>query len=102
MTKTAITPYEPYPGDILSIDELVRVAEIPRRKILLYCRYGFVRPVTDPEREGYFFDAAVLRTLRQIEYLHSGCAISLRGVQMIVELRREVERLRSELEFHRE
>jgi hypothetical protein len=53
--------------------------------------------MTNPDIEGYWFDAQTLRTLRQIEELRAVCNEPLAGVRLILDLMHEVQRLRSEL-----
>jgi len=60
--------------------------------ILMYYKLGLISPVTDPAREGYYFDAEGVRTLRRIEFLRSDCGVNLAGIKMILRLLDEVER----------
>ena len=68
---------------------------MPRHVVLVCCKHGLVSPIIDPEYGGFFFDATSIRTLQQIQYLRSDCGINFAGIQIILELMNEVERLRA-------
>lgn len=86
---------------VYSIEALGRIAGVPRREILIYCRHHLLSPATDPQHEGYYFNDDAIRTLRHIEHLHNVCGINLEGIKTIFQLMHEVESLRSELRFLR-
>jgi MerR HTH family regulatory protein len=94
---SAIQLFEPSPGTAYPIEQLSQLAGIPRRRILIYCKERLVTPMANPDMEGYWFDAKTLRTLKQIEELRSICGEPLAGVKVILDLMREVQRLRSEM-----
>ena len=67
---------------------------MPRHLVLVCCRLALVSPRVDPAYGGYAFDLPAIRTLQRIEYLRSDCGINLAGIQVILRLMDEVERLR--------
>jgi DNA-binding transcriptional MerR regulator len=50
---------------------------------------------------GWYFNDEAIRILRRIDYLRTACGLNLRGIKLMLELSREVERLREELNFAR-
>jgi DNA-binding transcriptional MerR regulator len=88
-----LQPYAPDPDEVYSIDIAARLTGLPRHLVLVCCKRGLVQPWTDPEYGGYFFDVEAIRTLRQIEYLHARCGVNLEGIEIILQLIDEVERL---------
>jgi len=98
----AIQLFETAPRTVYSIEALGRIAGVPRREILIYCRHHLLSPVADPQYEGYYFNDEAIRTLHHIEYLHNLCGANLEGIKMIFHLMNEVESLRSELRFLRQ
>jgi len=97
----ALQLFEPDPQTIYSIEAKARLVNLPRHAILVYCKYGLVSSVVDPDRGGFYFDDKAIRLLRRIEYLRTACGISLLGIKSILDLMDEVERLRSEARFLR-
>ena len=85
---------------IYSIEVAARLAQVPRRLIVLYYKHGLVSPVTDPARSGWYFDDEAIRIVRRIEHLRSTCGLNLAGIKLVMSLVQEVERLRTELRFH--
>lgn len=94
---SAVQLFEPKPGTAYPIEQLSQLAGISRRRILIYCKERLLVPMANPEVQGYWFDARTLRTLRQIEELRSICGEPLAGVKLILDLMREVQRLRTEM-----
>jgi DNA-binding transcriptional MerR regulator len=87
--------FAPAPDAIYPIDIAAHLARIPRHVILVCCKNGLISPYIDPEYGGFFFDAAAIRTLQRIEYLRTDCGINFAGIQIILEVLQEVERLRA-------
>jgi MerR family transcriptional regulator, heat shock protein HspR len=83
-----------------SIEVAARLAQVPRRLIVLYYKHGLVEPVGDPAGAGWYFDDEAIRVVRRIEYLRSTCGLNLAGIKLVMSLTEEVERLRNELRFH--
>ena len=94
---SAIQLFEPNAGVVYPIEQAAQLVKISRRRILIYCRERLVSPMANPNVEGYWFDGETLRTLRQIEELRTICDERLGGVRLILDLMREVQRLRAEL-----
>jgi MerR family transcriptional regulator/heat shock protein HspR len=84
-----------------TIDVAARLARVPRRVILLYFKHGLVAPVTDSTTSDWYFDDEAIRVVRRIEQLRSACGLNLAGIKLVISLTTEVERLRTELRFHR-
>lgn len=76
------------------IDVAARLAHMPRHRILVCCKRGFISPRIDSDSGRYSFDAASIRVLQRIEYLHSECGVNYTGIQIILSLVDEVERTR--------
>jgi len=85
-----------------SIEVAARLAQVPRRLIILYYKHGLVAPIGDPTRSDWYFDDEAIRIVRRIEYLRSTCRLNLAGIKLVMALTTEVERLRTELRFHRQ
>lgn len=88
----AVQRFEPETDVVYTIEAAGHIAHTPRRTILMYYKMGLISPVSDPVREGYYFDAEAVRTLRRIEFLRSDCGVNLAGIKMILRLLDEVER----------
>ena len=93
--------FEPAPQDVYSIEAVVHITQTPRHLIAVYCRHGLIAPIAPPEREGWQFDDEAIRELRRIESLRAEFSLELPALRMVVELRREIERLREEVRFLR-
>jgi DNA-binding transcriptional MerR regulator len=98
---TALELYEPDPDVLYPIDIAAAMARVPRRRIALYYRHGLVSPVLDPECGGWYFNDDAIRELRRIEHLRSTCGMDLRAIGLMLDLLKEVERLREEVRFLR-
>ncbi|MDB6024899.1 MAG: MerR family transcriptional regulator [Verrucomicrobiales bacterium] len=94
--------FEPAPDVVYTIDMAARLAQVPRRIILLCCKHGLISPLVGPVDGGCYFDDEAVRTLRRIEFLRRTYGINFRGTRMILELLAEVEDLRDELRFLRQ
>jgi DNA-binding transcriptional MerR regulator len=92
---SAIRLFEPDPALVYSIDVVERLTQMPRRKILVYCRHHLVSPVADPESGGYCFSSEAIRALRWIGYLEGTQGVNLTGIRMILDLADELQRLRA-------
>lgn len=88
----AVQRFEPEPDVVYTIEAAGHIAHTARRTILMYYKEGLLSPVSDPARDGYYFDADAIRTLRRIEFLRSDCGVNLPGIKMILRLLDEVER----------
>jgi hypothetical protein len=93
----AIQLFDPTPGMVYSIEQASQLANVSRRRILIYCKQRLLSPIGSPELAGYWFDAEALRTLKRIEELRAVCDEPLAGISLILDLMREVQRLRHEM-----
>jgi DNA-binding transcriptional MerR regulator len=99
MTRTnkssvsAVQLFEPDPDVVYTIEAAGQIAHTPRRTILIYCRHGLVSSVTNPAREGYYFDLDAIRTLRRIAFLRADCGVNFVGIKLILRLLNEMERV---------
>ena len=101
-TAHPLQVFEPTPEAVYPLEAVAHLVSTTRRTILIYCKHGLLTPIVDPADEGYYFDDEAIRMLRRIESLRPLCGNNLDAVRLILELSREVERLRSELRFHRQ
>jgi DNA-binding transcriptional MerR regulator len=98
----ALEVFEPVPGSMYSIEQAAHLAGVPRRAIAVYSRYGLVEAALDPDQEGWYFNDVAIRTLREIEHLRNSVGMSLPAVKLVLDLRRELERLRREVSLLRD
>jgi hypothetical protein len=96
-SDSAIQIFEPAAGTVYSIEAASHLANVSRRRILIYCRQRLLSPMAAPELAGYWFDADALLTLKRIEELRAICDDPLAGIGIILDLMREVQRLRNEM-----
>jgi DNA-binding transcriptional MerR regulator len=92
----ALQLFEPQPDEVYTIETVAHLAQVSRRMILVYYKYGLVTPIGDPERGGYYFNSRAIRALRRIAYLQSDCGLNIAGIKMFLALTREIERLRAQ------
>lgn len=94
-SETSLRLFEPDPTVMYPIDTVERLAQMPRRKILVYCRHHLVSPAADPEFGGYCFNSETIRTLRWIGYLHGTQGVNFAGIKLILVLADELQRLKA-------
>ena len=92
--------FDPNPALVYPIDAVERLARMPRRTILIYCKHGLVSTLTDPEFGGYYFNREAIQVLRRIGYLQVTHGVNLAGVKFILDLTDEVQRLRKALAMY--
>jgi DNA-binding transcriptional MerR regulator len=97
----SIEVFQPKPNVFYSLDAAARLAGVPRRSILIYCRAGLVRPVVQPPYGVMEFTEEAIYTVRRIERLRTVQASDLAWLRTMFDLLEEVERLRAELRFLR-
>ncbi|MBN2451567.1 MAG: MerR family transcriptional regulator [Lentisphaeria bacterium] len=97
----ALELFRPEPGVLYSLDAAARLAGVPRRSILIYCRAGLVRPVVQPPHGVMEFTEEAIYTVRRIERLRTVHGLDLGWLKAMVDLLDEVERLRAEVRFLR-
>ena len=81
-----------------TFEKVVTITGVERATIIEYCEKGLL-PVTADRVETTAFDDAMINLIRQIETLRTVHGINHVGIQMIIELKDEVEKLRQELKF---
>jgi DNA-binding transcriptional MerR regulator len=97
----AVQRFELHPNAVYTLETAAHLAAVPRRSILIYYMHGLVSPVPDLADSGYYFNDEAIRALRRIEFLRAECGFNLKGTQIVLDLMKEVERLRAELRFAR-
>ena len=97
----SIEIFQPKPNVLYSLDAAARLAGVPRRSILIYCRAGLVRPVVQPPYGVMEFTEEAIYTVRRIEHLRAVHASDLAWLKTLFDLLEEMERLRAELRFLR-
>jgi DNA-binding transcriptional MerR regulator len=97
----SIEVFQPKPNVFYSLDATARLAGVPRRSILIYCRAGLVRPVVQPPYGVMEFTEEAIYTARRIEHLRTVHGLDLAWLKTMFDLLDEVERLRAELRFLR-
>ena len=78
--------FRPDPTRLYDVDMTARLAGVPRHSVLVYCRWGFVHPSTDPELEGWYFDSNAIAAIRSAEYLRVNRGVNLPGIRFIFQL----------------
>ena len=97
----SIEVFLPEPNILYSLDAAAHLAGVSRRSILVYCRAGLVRPVTQTPDGAMEFTEEAIRTIRQIEYMRTDQGLELVWIKTIFDLAEEVEHLRAEVRFLR-
>lgn len=87
----AIQLFEPETNVIYSIEVTERITHVPRRMIALYCRYGLVSPVGNPNSEGFYFNGNGIRILRRLESMRAVYGQNLADIKMVLSLLKEME-----------
>src|SRR5436190_16480363 len=57
--------FEPPSGALYTIEATSRIVDVPRRTILVYCKYHLLSPATNKADHGYYFDRDAIRALRE-------------------------------------
>jgi len=82
--------FRPDPHRLYDVDATARLAGVPRHSVLVYCRWGFVRPATDPQHEGWYFSSEAIGVIRWAEYLRVSRGVNLAGIRVIFQLVEEL------------
>ncbi|MEY2488837.1 MAG: MerR family transcriptional regulator, heat shock protein HspR [Verrucomicrobiota bacterium] len=85
--------FDPPADALYSIETTARLAGVPRRSVLVYCKRRLISPVIGAADRGYLFDREGIRALRRIEALRPICGDDLAGIKIILELTTALERL---------
>ena len=89
--------FEPPADAFYTIEATSRIVDVPRRRILVYCKYHLLSPATKTTGHGYYFDRDGIRVLRRIEALRAVCGDDFAGIRIILDLTASLERLRSDI-----
>src|ERR1700751_325577 len=95
----AVQPVEHSTGAIYTIEAIADLVQVPRRLIVLYYKHGLVVPAEKSSDRGWFFDDRGIHVSRRIEYLRRACGMNMTGIKPMMNLMKEVERLREEVRF---
>lgn len=87
-------------GVTYTLEVAATLVATSRETIVAYCESGLLTHWKQSQ-SGYLLNDESLRELRQIEHLRQICGDNLDVVGLILELRRELDQLRSELRFRR-
>jgi DNA-binding transcriptional MerR regulator len=98
---TTLQLFEPDARAVYTLEQAARLTQLPRRQIAVFFKHGLVSPVMDPACGGWYFNDEAIRILRRIDYLRTACGLNLVGIKLMMDLAREVEQLREELNFLR-
>lgn len=99
MSNDPIEVYEANPDAVYTLDVTSTLTGLTRHTILVYHRHGLVRPVGNPDEEGWYFNDEAVRILRRIQHLRAHYGANVEGLRLILELMSEVERLKTDLRF---
>src|SRR5205814_2417729 len=80
----ALQLFDPPDDTVYSIEAAAKLAGVPRRTILVYCKHRFLSLLTDDGVVGYSFDGDGIRLLRRIEALRGVCCDDLNGLRFIL------------------
>src|SRR5205807_97438 len=92
----ALRLFDPPADAVYSIEAAAKLAGIPRRTILVYCRHRLLSPLLDSGVECYSFDGDGIRSLRRIEALRTVCGDDFTGIRIILDLTKELEHLQAD------
>jgi len=91
----ALQLFDPPADAVYSIEAAAKLAGVPRRTILVYCKHRLLSPLRDNGVEGYSFDGDGIRSLRHIEALRTVCGDDFAGIKIILDLTKELEHLQA-------
>src|SRR5213592_2059605 len=97
LSSREIQLFEPPADALYTIEATSRIVDVPRRTILVYCKYHLLSPATNKADHGYYFDRDAIRALRRIEALRTVCGNDFAGIKIILDLTAVLERLRSDI-----
>ena len=97
LSSREIQLFEPPADALYTIEATSRIVDVPRRTILVYCKYRLLSPARTTADHGYYFNGNAVRTLRRIEALRTVCGDDLAGIKIILDLTAALERLRSDI-----
>ena len=97
LSSREIQLFEPPADALYTIEATSRIVDVPRRTILVYCKYRLLSPAPTTAEHGYYFNGNAVRTLRRIEALRTVCGDDFAGIKIILDLTAALERLRADL-----
>jgi DNA-binding transcriptional MerR regulator len=97
LSSREIQLFEPPADALYTIEATSRIVDVPRRTILVYCKYRLLSPAPTTADHGYYFNGNAVRTLRRIEALRTVCGDDFAGIKIILDLTAALERLRADL-----
>lgn len=97
----ALVPFDPGTQRQYTLETVARLTQVSRHRVAVYCRHGLITPVADPAEQGWSFDAAAVRTIRQLEQFRQLCGVNVIGARLMLHMMQEIEELRRELHFLR-
>jgi len=97
LSSREIQLFEPPADALCTIEATSRIVDVPRRTILVYCKYRLLSPAPTTAGYGYYFNGNAVRTLRRIEALRTVCGDDLAGIKIILDLTAALERLRLDI-----
>lgn len=98
----ALDLYQPKPNVLYALDAAARLAGVPRRSLLVYCRAGLVRATLQAPHGIMAFTEEEIFVARRIEQLRTVHGLSLVWIKTLFALADEVDRLREEVRFLRD
>lgn len=98
----ALDVYQPKPNVLYALDAAARLAGVPRRSLLIYCRAGLVHATLQAPHGVMAFTEEAIFAARRIEHLRTVHGLSLAWIKTLFALADEVERLRAEVRFLRD
>ena len=97
----AVDLFHPDPDTLYDLNTAARLADLPRRMLLVYCRAGLVQPLLLPPYGIMAFTEEAIFTARRIDRLRALHGLNLGLLKTMLDLLDEVQRLRDELRFLR-
>lgn len=94
-TALVLQAFTPDPDTLHPIKTAARLARMPQRLVLVYCRHGLVTPHHDPADGAFYFNRHAIRTLQRIAFLHKECGMNVTGVELVMKLLLDIEALRA-------
>jgi hypothetical protein len=104
MTERRITNARHYrqASDPIDHEMLANYAGVSARDLMKYCNEGLIQPIKPIGRYGIYFEEEAIYLVRQAEQIRRDYAANLRAAATMLRMKREIEKLRREIKFHRE
>jgi len=101
-THHALELFQPRPNVLYGLEAAAHIAGVPRRTLLIYCRFGLVPTLFQPPYGVMAFTEEAIHTVRRIEQVRKLHGPNLPLLKALFTLLEEVEQLRAELRFLRQ